>query len=445
MARILLVEDDEIMRITLYDRLCGLGFTVDQEDNGKDALRRIKDSVYHLIISDIKMPGLDGIRLLEETRHISPETDTILMTAYGSVDDAAQCLKKGATDYILKPFDMDDLTIRVNRILTNQKIRAKCLSLEEGAKPTRMIGSSQVITDLHNLLSRIAVSDSTVLITGESGTGKELAAAAIHYQSKQAKGPYIKVNCGAIPENLIESELFGHEKGAFTGATSRKPGRFEMADEGTMLLDEIGDLPLQMQVKFLRVLQENEVERLGGIKPIKVNVRIICATAKDLAQEVKAGRFREDLFYRLQVIPVKIPPLRERKEDIPELCEHFLKEFSQRRGMQLSLSAGAMHCLSNYNFPGNIRELRNIIERASVLTQSPLIDILELPCDLTGNGPEMADTSSCNLAESVAVAERNCIRKALGKSGGNKTEAADLLGISRKNLWEKMKLHQLKL
>lgn len=445
MARILLVEDDEIMRITLYDRLCGLGFTVDQEDNGKDALRRIKDSIYHLIISDIKMPGLDGIRLLEETRQISPETDTILMTAYGSVDDAAQCLKKGATDYILKPFDMDDLTIRVNRILTNQKIRAKCLSLEEGAKPTRIIGSSQVITELHNLLSRIAVSDSTVLITGESGTGKELAAAAIHYQSNQAKGPYIKVNCGAIPDNLIESELFGHEKGAFTGATSRKPGRFEMADEGTMLLDEVGDLPLQMQVKFLRVLQENEVERLGGIKPIKVNVRIICATAKDLVQEVKAGRFREDLFYRLQVIPVKIPPLRERKEDIPELCAHFLKEFSQRRGMQLSLSAGAMHCLSNYNFPGNIRELRNIIERASVLTQSPLIDILELPCDLTGTGPEMADSSSCNLAESVAVAEKNCILKALSKSGGNKTEAADLLGISRKNLWEKMKLHQLKL
>lgn len=445
MARILLVEDDEIMRITLYDRLCGLGFTVDQEDNGKDALRRIKDSVYHLIISDIKMPGLDGIKLLEETRQISPETDTILMTAYGSVDDAAQCLKKGATDYILKPFDMDDLTIRVNRILTNQKIRAKCLSLEEGAKPTRIVGTSPVITELHNLLGRIAVSDSTVLITGESGTGKELAAAAIHYQSNHAKGPYIKVNCGAIPENLIESELFGHEKGAFTGATSRKPGRFEMADEGTLLLDEVGDLPLQMQVKFLRVLQENEVERLGGIKPIKVNVRIICATAKDLVQEVKAGRFREDLFYRLQVIPVKIPPLRERKEDIPELCEHFLKEFSQRRGMQLSLSAGAMNCLSNYNFPGNIRELRNIIERVSVLTQSPLIDILELPCDLTGNGSEMVACSSCNLAESVAVAEKNCILKALSKSGGNKTEAAELLGISRKNLWEKMKLHQLNL
>jgi two-component system response regulator AtoC len=445
MARILLVEDDEIMRVTLYDRLCGLGFSVDQEDNGRAALHRIKDNLYHLVISDIKMPGLDGIKLLEQIRQLSPETDTILMTAYGSVENASQCLRNGATDYILKPFDMDDLTIRVNRILANQKIRTKCLSLEEGSRPPRMIGKSRVMTDLQNLLTRVAATDSTVLITGESGTGKELAAAAIHYQSHHAKGPYIKVNCGAIPDNLIESELFGHEKGAFTGAAARKPGRFEMADEGTILLDEIGDLPQQMQVKFLRVLQEREVERLGATRPIQVNVRVICATAKDLIQEVRAGNFREDLFYRLQVIPVKMPPLRERKEDIPELCSHFLEEFSLMRRMRLTLSEGAISCLLNYDFPGNIRELRNIIERASVLTQSPVIDVLELPCDLTGNGPRVNDGTTCNLAESVAWAEKNCILKALDRSGGNKTEAADLLGISRKNLWEKMKLHRLKL
>jgi len=445
MARILLVEDDEIMRVTLYDRLCGLGFRVDQEDNGKDALHRIKENLYHLIISDIKMPGLDGIKLLEQIRILSPETDTILMTAYGSVEDASQCLKNGATDYILKPFDMDDLTIRVNRILANQKIRTKCRSLEEGSRPSQMIGSSPVMVDLQNMLTRVAATDSTVLITGESGTGKELAAAAIHYRSKYAKGPYIKVNCGAIPEHLIESELFGHEKGAFTGAVARKPGRFEMADDGTILLDEIGDLPSQMQVKLLRVLQEKEVERLGGTKPIQVNVRVICATAKDLVDEVKTGNFREDLFYRLQVIPVKIPSLRDRKTDIPELCDHFLKEFSLMRGMQLSLSDGAMKCLLNYHFPGNIRELRNIIERASVLTQSAVIDMLELPCDLTGSGPRLTDDSSCNLAESVARAEKDCILRALDQSGGNKSEAAAILGISRKNLWEKMKSHQLKL
>jgi two-component system response regulator AtoC len=445
MARILLVEDDEIMRVTLYDRLCDLGFSVDQEDNGRDALRRIQDNTYHLIISDIKMPGLNGIQLLRQTRLLAPATDTILMTAYGSVDDAAQCLRNGATDYILKPFDMDDLTIRVNRILANQKIRAKCQSLEEDSRPARIIGASKAILELQDLLARIAVADSTVLITGESGTGKELAAAAIHYQSKHAKGPYIKVNCGAIPENLIESELFGHEKGAFTGAAARKPGRFEMADDGTLLLDEIGDLPLQMQVKLLRVLQEREVERLGSTRPFKVNVRVICATAKDLGKEVRAGTFREDLFYRLQVIPVKIPALRERKEDIPELCAHFLQEFSRRRNMPLSLSGEALTCLLAYGFPGNIRELRNIIERASVLTQTPVIDILELPCDLTGSPPPLPEATSCNLAESVAVAEKNCILKALCQSGGNKTTAADFLGISRKNLWEKMKLHQLKL
>ncbi len=445
MARILLVEDDEIMRVTLYDRLCGLGFNVDQEDNGRDALVRIKDNPYHLIISDIRMPGLDGIKLLEQIRLLSPETDTILMTAYGSVEDASQCLKKGATDYILKPFDMDDLTIRVNRILANQKMRTRCLSLEEVSRPQRMIGGSPVMTELQDLLTRVAATDSTVLITGESGTGKELAGAAIHYRSNQAQGPYIKVNCGAIPDNLIESELFGHEKGAFTGAATRKPGRFEMADEGTILLDEIGDLPQQMQVKLLRVLQEREVERLGGTRPIKVKVRVICATAKDLVEEVSKGNFREDLFYRLQVIPVKIPPLRDRKEDIPELCSHFLEEFSRMRGMVLTLSDGALNCLLNYNFPGNIRELRNIIERASVLTRSPVIDMLELPCDLTGSGSGLVDDPACTLAEAVARAEKNCIRKALGQSGGNKTEAADLLGISRKNLWEKMKLHDLKL
>ena len=364
MTRILLAEDDEIMRITLFDRLSGLGFDVDQEENGKDALARIRENSYQLIISDIKMPGLDGIRLLEETMQVSPDTDMILMTAYGNVEDAVECLRKGATDYLLKPFDMDDLTIRVNRILSHRRIKARCLPLEEDVKTKKIVGSSPATIEMKEMLSRVAQSDSTVLITGESGTGKELAAAAIHYQSNRASSPYIKINCGAIPENLMESELFGHEKGAFTGAAARKPGRFEMADGGTLLLDEIGDLPLQLQVKLLRVLQEKEFERLGGIKPVKVNVRVICATAKDLTTEIMNGTFRDDLFYRLQVIPVNIPPLRERKEDIPELCQHFLKEFSLMRGMGLSLSGGATECLLGYDFPGNIRELHNIIERA---------------------------------------------------------------------------------
>ncbi|MBU0480920.1 MAG: sigma-54 dependent transcriptional regulator [Proteobacteria bacterium] len=445
MARILLVEDDEIIRVTLYDRLKGKGFDIDQVANGTEALKKIEANIYNLVISDIKMPGLDGIRLMGEIRGLSPDTDIILMTAYGGVDDAVDCLRKGAADYILKPFDMDDLTIRVNRILSMQKIRTKCLTLEESSRPSLIIGSSPIMERLQQLLHRVAGSDSTVLITGESGTGKELAAAAIHFQSSRAKGPYIKVNCGAIPENLIESELFGHEKGSFTGALSRKSGRFEVADGGTLLLDEIGDLPLNMQVKLLRVLQEKEFERVGGTKPIKIDVRIICATAKNLAEAVKIGQFREDLFYRLQVIPINIPPLRERMEDVPALCNHFLKEFSVMRGMRLQLSDGALKCLSGYRFPGNIRELRNIIERASVLTQSPLIDLLELPGDLTGGNPQDDGVEVMPLAEAVRRAEKSCILNALRKCAGNKTKAAEVLGISRKNLWEKMKAQHLEI
>jgi len=438
MARILLVEDDEIMRVTLFDRLRQQGFAVDQEDNGRTALARIESTLYHLIISDIRMPGLDGVSLLEKVRKISPETEIILMTAYGSVDNAVACLRRGAADYILKPFDMDDLTIRVNRILNSQRLRARCSSLEENSRPARIIGNSKVVRQLQELLVRVAGSDATVLIGGESGTGKELAAAAIHYQSPRAGAPYIKVNCGAIPENLIESELFGHEKGAFTGAGERKRGRFELADGGTLLLDEIGELPLHLQVKLLRVLQEKEVERLGGQGPIRVDMRIICATAKDLAGEVRRGTFREDLFYRLQVIPIQVPPLRERREDIPELCNHFLREFGHVRAQPLQLSPGALQCLMAYDFPGNIRELRNILERATVLSTSTVIDLLELPGDLTGR-TSGSHAAPATLAEAMAHTEKECILNALHRSNGNKTEAALLLGISRKNLWEKMK------
>ena len=444
MARILLVEDDEIMRVTLFDRLRQLGFAVDQEDNGRSALARIKSTPYHLIISDIRMPGLDGVTLLEKARKISPETDIILMTAYGCVDNAVTCLRQGAADYVLKPFDMDDLSIRITRVLNGQRLRARCSSLEENSRPTRIIGSSKIIRQLQELLARVAGSEATVLISGESGTGKELAAAAIHYQSPRASAPYIKVNCGALPENLLESELFGHEKGAFTGAAGRKCGRFELADGGTLLLDELGELPLHLQVKLLRVLQEKEVERLGGQGPIKVDVRIICATAKDLAAEVRRGTFREDLFYRLQVIPIQVPPLRERREDIPELCAHFLREFSLGRPEPLQLSAGALKCLMSYDFPGNIRELRNILERASVLSTSAVIDLLELPGDLTGRTLR-AETPPLTLAAAVSRTERECILNALRHSSGNKTEAALLLGISRKNLWEKMKMQGIEI
>ncbi len=442
MARILLAEDDEIMRITLYDRLTKNGWDVDQAANGNSALRLIKEQRYQLVISDIRMPGLDGIQLMEMILNQSPATDVILMTAFGSVEDAIACLKKGAADYILKPFDMDDLTIRVKRLFDIQTVKARCASLEESNPLSPIIGSSTAIRNVIKLIGKVSQSDSTVLITGESGTGKELVAAAIHYGSIRAQGPYIRVNCAAIPDGLIESELFGHEKGAFTGATARKLGRFEAADGGTILLDEIGELPIHLQAKLLRVLQEREIERVGGTSPIKVNTRILGATAKNLQEEVKQGSFREDLFYRLQVIPIEIPPLRERREDIPELCRYFLEEFCKERGIDLTITDHALAILSQYNFPGNVRELRNIIERAHVLTHSQVIEPWNLPLDLAG-GPVRDENDTLDLAKVLAKTEKAYILKALEKTSGKRTEAAKLLGISRKNLWEKMKVYHV--
>jgi len=445
-ARILLVEDDEIMRVTLYDRLRKQQWQVDQAEDGKTALAMIEVEEYHLVLSDIRMPGLDGNQLLDEVVRLSPGTDVILMTAYGSTDDAVSCLKKGAADYILKPFDPDDLTIRIRRLFEMRAIKARCQSLEEsgGRQPQPIVGSSPAIRAVVHLIGQVAMSDSSVLITGESGTGKELIAAAIHHGSRRALGPYVCLNCAAIPEGLMESELFGHEKGAFTGAVARKIGRFELANTGTILLDEIGDLPLPLQAKLLRVLQEREIERVGGTRPIKIDVRVVCATAKKLADEVARGRFREDLFYRLQVIPIEAPPLRHRVEDIPELCRAFLDDFSRERGISFRLSAAALKVLQSYDFPGNVRELRNIMERATVLAHSPVIEPWNLPAELAGGGarPE-PEPATLKLAVVLARAERGCIRNALRQSGGNKTEAASLLGISRKNLWEKMKLHRI--
>jgi two-component system response regulator AtoC len=443
MPRILLAEDDEIMRITLYDRLRrNKGWQVDDAENGTDAMTLIEKNVYHLVISDIRMPGLDGMGLMEQIKRLSPATDVILMTAYGSVADAVACLKNGAADYILKPFDMDDLAIRAERLLAMQTVKARCASLEETSRQPPIIGQSKAITEVFDLIKQVATTDTTVLVTGESGTGKELVAAAIHFQSKRAAGPYIRINCPAIPETLMESELFGFEKGAFTGAQTKKTGKFEMADNGTILLDEIGDMPMPLQSKLLRVLQEREIERIGGSKPIPINVRIICSTAKKLNEEVQAGRFRQDLFYRLQVIPIEVPPLRGRRDDIPLLCRHFLSEFSIMRGMPLELSPEALQRLTLYDFPGNVRELRNIIERAAVLTPTPLIESDYLPADLAEQATAGQD-ETLQLATAVAWTEKNCISRALLQTGGNKTEAAKLLGISRKNLWEKIKLHRI--
>ncbi len=442
MARILLAEDDEIILITLYDRLGREGWQVDRAEDGRQAMARLEKGRYHVVISDIRMPGLDGISLMERVKELSPHTEVILMTAYGNVDDAVGCMRKGAADYILKPFDMDDLVIRIRRLLDKQILRARCASLSEGLVSSRIIGSSAATVRVKEMINKVAATSASVLISGESGTGKELVAAAIHNQSLRADGPYIKINCAAIPDTLIESELFGHEKGSFTGAHARKIGKFELADRGTILLDEIGEMPLSLQAKLLRVLQEKEIERVGGKQPVAVDVRVMCATARDLEEEVREARFRKDLLYRLKVIPIHVPPLRERKEDIPLLCDHFLAEFNAGRQAPLLISQAAMDYLTAYDYPGNIRELRNIIERATVLRQGATITPADLPGDLTATVPAPYSTGD-RLAEAVAGAEKLCILRALRKCNNRKGEAAALLGISRKSLWEKIKLHQL--
>ncbi len=444
MAKILVAEDDDIMRITVVDHLRLNGWQTDEAVNGTAALELVKTSNYDIVLSDIRMPELGGEQLLTEVKQLSPATEVILMTAHGNTDDAIHCLKKGAADYILKPFNLDDLTFRIQRLVNILAIKARCASLENCCGQRQpLIGSSAPMQQLLSLISQVAQSNSTVLIQGESGTGKELVAAAIHYESRRADKPYIRVNCAAIPAGLLESELFGHEKGAFTGADQLSIGKFELADQGTILLDEIGDMPLDLQVKLLRVLQEQEIERVGGKNPIPVDVRILCSTAKDLAAEVEKGTFRKDLFYRLQVIPVSVPPLRERNGDIAELIDYFLKKFGEERGLEFKLSPEALHVLQDYRFPGNVRELRNILERLSVLAPSPLIQLWDLPAEIHGCGKEPASEKVTTLAVAVATAEKKCILNALKKTGGNKTEAAEILGISRKNLWEKMKQYRL--
>lgn len=443
MYSILLAEDDEIMRISVSDRLKSQGWNVDEAENGSKALEFVNKQHYNLVLSDIRMPGIDGISLLKKIHDQNPSTDVIMMTAYGSVESAIDCMKIGAADYILKPFDMDDLVIRIKRLLQNQDVKLRCEILEANCgfpEDKKLLGDSAPMKQVFSVIEQAAPTNATILITGESGTGKELAARAIHHNSARRNGPFVSINCAAIPEGLMESELFGHERGAFTGADHQRKGKFELANNGTLLLDELGDLPGPLQAKLLRVLQESQFERVGGRKNINVDVRILACTSKDLSKEVDEGRFRQDLLYRLQVIPLQMPPLRDHKEDIEELCRAFLKEFNNVHGRNKTISAEAVNFLKSYDYPGNVRELRNLIERASVLCKGPEITPGDLPNELTSSPqPQMG----YNLSENLAAAERLILDRALQKSGGNKTEAAKLLGISRKNLWEKLKSHDI--
>jgi two-component system response regulator AtoC len=455
--QVLIVDDEPNLRKILSAQLTRDGYDVMIAEDGEQGLAMLKDHHIDMVITDLKMPKVDGMTLLKEALREDPDLPVVMITAHGTVDTAVEALKSGAFDYLTKPFDKDEV-----RQIVAKALKTKELSGAEASATTApsarfgIIGNSPGITELYNILERVADTPTTILITGESGTGKELVARALHDHSSRKDKPFIKVNCAAIPKELIESELFGYERGAFTGAVSSKPGRFELANGGTLFLDEIGEIPVEMQVKLLRALQESEFERVGGIKTMRVDVRLVAATNRDLKKLIAAGHFREDLFYRLNVVPMRLPALRERATDIPILVEHFLTKFNDRLKKHVTgTEQDAMDVLCNYSWPGNIRELENVVERAVLFCDTQKVRAEDLPPEVRG-GPavpisfpppdanlEAALAGEGGLKEHVKVAmsklERELVSRALGQTNGNVTHAARLLKISRKGLQLKMK------
>jgi two-component system, NtrC family, response regulator AtoC len=447
-VRRVLVADDELnMRRVLEAMLRREGYEVITAANGVEALGGMSAGV-HTVITDLKMPVLDGMALLKRLSAEYPDVPVVMITAHGSVENAVEAVKLGAFDYLEKPFEQEQIRQVVAKAMNTYTLARRDARPEEPSVRGRfrLVGQAPAIRQIYGVVEKVASTPSTVLITGESGTGKELIARALHENSARHAGPFIKINCAAIPKTLMESELFGYEKGAFTGAVGAKPGRFELAHGGTLFLDEIGEIPVEMQVKLLRVLQESEFERVGGIKTIKVDVRLVTATNRDLVQDISAGSFREDLYYRLNVVPIHIPPLRERREDIPLLVEHFLAKFNDRLKKQIdAVSADAISRLVSYHWPGNIRELENLMERTMLFCERSEIQVSDLPPEIGGLPPVSAAASpnAASLKEAVRAeterVERELIQKALDETGGNVTQAARKLKISRKSLQTKMK------
>ncbi len=435
---ILLIEDEKIMRITIEDALIAAGYAVSSFENGAEAVKAFGESDFALVVTDVKLPDMNGLDILKELMKTNT-TQVIVMTAFGTIKDAVEAMRLGAFDYITKPFSLDEFLLLVERALEVKKLKEENIRLKRDLTTCygfpNIIGESAAIKKVFALIERVSASDSTVLIMGESGTGKELVATTIHYQSKRKDKPLIKVNCAALPESLIESELFGYEKGAFTGAMKRKPGRFELANGGTIFLDEIGDIPTSTQAKLLRIIQEKTFERVGGVETINADVRVLAATNKNLEEEVKRGAFREDLYYRLNVIPITMPALRERKEDAPLFVSFFLERYNSRSSRNVRLSKDAVEALLKYDYPGNVRELENIIERCVTLCPSEVIGLDDLP---PGISAKAVGEKKHALSVVAAEAEKEYIIRVLNSTNNNKTRAAELLGISRKTLWEKM-------
>jgi len=449
MDTILIVDDEKNYLVVLEALLSPEGYEIVTSEKAQEALRVIQEADVDLVLTDMKMPGMSGMELLEEAKKIKPEVPVIMMTAYGTIEMAVEAMKKHAYDYITKPFRNEELKLTIRKALDNYRLLKENRRLSEALTERygyrNIVGKSKPMQKVYDLIAKVAQSKASVLITGPSGTGKELIAKAIHYESLRKDRPFISVNCGALAETLLESELFGHEKGAFTGAVSMKKGRFELADGGTLFLDEIGDMSPPLQVKLLRVLQEMEFERVGGTKTIKVDVRVLSASNRNLKDDVAGGVFREDLFYRLNVIHIEVPPLRERMEDVRLLVSHFIDKYGT--GKKIELSPQAWEALYTHSWPGNVRELENVIERAVVLNSEGLIDLKDLPAEFTkAKGDLDVDRfipPEALLQGTLEEIEEKLIRRALKQSGNVQSHAAEQLGITKSLIQHKMKKYNI--
>lgn len=433
----MIVDDEDSIREMLSIALKKKGYETASAENGEEALKLYKQDTYDAIVTDIRMPKLDGLELLKEIKGIDPSANVIMMTAYGSMESAVEALRGGAADYITKPLSLEEVTHRLEKIIESDRLKRENVYLKTELKKREddreMIGKSPAFTNVLNMVDKIAKSDSTIMIYGESGTGKEVVAREIHKRSARAEKPFVTINCGALPETLLESELFGHKKGSFTGAIKDKQGLFQVADRGTFFLDEVGETSPGIQVKLLRVLQEREIVPVGGTVPMKVDVRLIAATNEDLEKKMEEGTFRNDLFYRLNVIPVRIPSLKDRREDIDLLVDYFLKKYCTKMGVPLKkMSSGALQIFMRYSWPGNVRELENAIERAIVLQEGDTVRIGDLPEKMIQETPKQE-------LGSLKEKEREAIVRALEENSWNTAKAATTLGIHPSTLYRKLK------
>jgi DNA-binding NtrC family response regulator len=447
--RILIIEDEPSMRLGMSHLLSSSGYGVKVCADGAEGISVIEKESFDLVITDLKLPHHDGLTILNRVKRVSPATGVIIMTAYAEVRTAVQAIKDGAFDYIAKPFSNEELLITVDRFLQFRSLERQ-LSLLRSSFPEKacfehMIGVSGVMRDVFDRIDSVAGTDVPVLIQGESGTGKELVANAIHNLSVRKDNPYIKINCAAIPESLFETELFGHERGTFTGATETRKGKFEMANGGSIFFDEIGEMPLGLQPKLLRIIEDHTLTRLGSGEPIKVDVRGIYATSKNLKEVIRGGGFREDLFYRINVVPIVLPPLRERREDIPCLIEFFVRYFGKTFSKsELKMTPSAYDALISYHYPGNVRELKHAIERAVLLSKNGLVDLKDLPEEFSVvSMPVNVVPGKATLESNIVALEKQMIIDALRETNGRKNEASKRLGISRKVLWRKIKEHDI--